>query len=240
MGHGSVARFVGMMNAEARKLGLRDTHYSTPIGLDTPGNYSSPGDLVRLAEYDLTHSRFFARMVALKSAVIDAGGHDETIVNRNDLVSEYAWIDGVKTGHTSDAGYVLVAAGHRDGMSLISSVLGTASPAERDASSLTLLDWGFDNFALRTPVRDHELMAHVAVKDQPSLRADVVASRGFTWVLPRTERVEVRVRVPKQLTGPLPAQAVVGTATVTAGGRVLTRIPLVRWLSWNMVMWGRK
>jgi len=227
VGHGSVTRFVAMMNAEAQKLGLHDTHYSTPIGLDTPGNYSSPGDLVRLADYDLTHSPFFARMVALKSAVIDAGGQSETIVNRNDLVSQYSWIDGVKTGHTTDAGYVLVAAGHRDGMSLISSVLGTSSPAERDASSLTLLDYGFENFVLRTPVRANEPLGHSSVHDQPSVRADVVASRGFRWVLPRADRVDVRVQVPKQLTGPLPAQAVVGTATVAAGGRVLARIPLV-------------
>ena len=65
VGHGSVARFVGMMNAEARALGLRHTHYSTPIGLDTPGNYSTAADLVKLADYDLTHCAYFARIVAL-------------------------------------------------------------------------------------------------------------------------------------------------------------------------------
>ena len=58
VGHGSVGRFVAMMNAEARELGLSHTHYSTPIGLDTPGNYSTAGDLVKLASYDLTHSAF--------------------------------------------------------------------------------------------------------------------------------------------------------------------------------------
>ena len=62
---GAVAHFVAMMNVQAQSLGLRHTHYSTPIGLDTPGNYSTATDLVRLAAYDLTHSAFLARIVAL-------------------------------------------------------------------------------------------------------------------------------------------------------------------------------
>src|ERR1700729_2481047 len=73
VGHGSVARFVGMMNARARQLGLTHTHYSTPIGLDTPGNYSSASDLVRLARDLLDTSPFFKRVVALPHAVLTSG-----------------------------------------------------------------------------------------------------------------------------------------------------------------------
>jgi serine-type D-Ala-D-Ala carboxypeptidase (penicillin-binding protein 5/6) len=227
VGHGSVARFVAMMNAEARRLGLRHTHYATPIGLDTPGNYSTAGDLARLAEYDLTHSRFFARIVALKSAVVVAGGHPQTIVNRNDLVARFPWIDGVKTGHTDQAGYVLVASGHRDGMSLISVVLGTPSEQERDATSLALLDYGFGGFALRRPVRAGEVLARPAVQDESQTRVPVVTAAGFAQVLRRADRLQVRVQVPRQLRAPLPAQAVVGTAEVVDSGRVLARIPLL-------------
>ena len=64
------------------------------------------------------------------------------MTNRNDLVGRYPWIDGVKTGHTLDAGYVLVASGQRDGMALISAVLGTDSATSRDANTLALLDYG--------------------------------------------------------------------------------------------------
>ena len=227
VGHGSVARFVAMMNAEARRLGLRHTHYSTPIGLDTPGNYSTAGDLARLAEYDLTHSRFFARIVALKSAVVVAGGRPQTIVNRNDLVARFPWIDGVKTGHTDQAGYVLVASGHRDGMSLISVVLGTPSEQQRDATSLALLDYGFGDFVLRRPVRAGEVLARPAVQDESGTRVPVVTAAGFAQVLPRADRLQVRVQVPRQLQAPLPAQAVVGTAEVVGSGRVLARIPLL-------------
>jgi serine-type D-Ala-D-Ala carboxypeptidase (penicillin-binding protein 5/6) len=227
VGHGSVARFVSMMNAEARRLGLRHTHYTTPIGLDTPGNYSTAADLVRLADHDMTHSRYFARIVALPRATLYSGNHVRTVVNRNDLVSEFPWIDGVKTGHTLDAGYVLVAAGHRGGMALISAVLGTDSEHSRDTNTLALLDFGGANFRVWTPVRAGQLLAHPRVKEQPGEHPSVAAASGYTRILPRSARVRVRVAVPHQLVGPLPAQSVVGTATIIDGRRVLARIPLV-------------
>jgi len=226
VGHGSVARFVQMMNAEARKLGLVHTHYTTPIGLDTPGNYSTAADLVKLADYDMTHSPYFARIVALPRANLYSGNHVRTVVNRNDLVGRYPWIDGVKTGHTLDAGYVLVASGHRGGMALISAVLGTDSEAARDANTLALLNYG-TNFRVWTPVRKGQLMAQPTVKDQPDLHPEVTAAAGYSHILPRSAHVRVHVAVPRQLIGPLPGQSVVGTATVTDGRRVLARIPLV-------------
>jgi serine-type D-Ala-D-Ala carboxypeptidase (penicillin-binding protein 5/6) len=226
VGHGSVPRFVAMMNAEARTLGLRHTHYTTPIGLDTPGNYSTAGDLVKLANYDLTHSRYFARIVALPRATLYSGNHERVVTNRNDLVGRYPWIDGVKTGHTLDAGYVLVASGHRGGMALISAVFGTHSETSRDANTLTLLDYGA-SFRVWTPVRKGQIMARPTVKEQSSVRPPVAAAAGYTRILPRSAHVRVDVTVPRQLTGPLPAQSVIGTATVTDGRRVLARIPLV-------------
>jgi D-alanyl-D-alanine carboxypeptidase (penicillin-binding protein 5/6) len=227
VGHGSVARFVAMMNAEARKLGLRHTHYTTPIGLDTAGNYSTAADLVKLADYDMTHSPYFARIVGLPRATLYSGNHVRTVVNRNDLVGRYPWIDGVKTGHTLDAGYVLVASGHRGGMALISAVLGTTSETSRDDNSLALLEYGGANFRVWTPVRSGQLMARPGVKEQPDLHPTVTAAAGYSRILPRSAHVRVTVAVPHQLSGPMPAQSVVGTATVTDGKRVLARIPLV-------------
>lgn len=226
VGHGSVARFVAMMNAKARQLGLTHTHYSTPIGLDTPGNYSSASDLARLAEYDLTHSRFFARVVAMPSATLATGPVRE-VTNLNELVAQHPWIDGVKTGHTSQAGYVLVASGHRDGMRLITAVLGTDSPASRDANSMALLDYGYANFRRWTPIRAGEVIARPTVTDRPGLRVPVRAGRTLTRILARSSVVHVRVRVPRRLAGPLPAGAVVGTAAVFDGRRSLASVPVV-------------
>jgi serine-type D-Ala-D-Ala carboxypeptidase (penicillin-binding protein 5/6) len=227
VGHGSVGRFVAMMNRRARQLGLTHTHYSTPIGLDTPGNYSTASDLVKLAEYDLTTQPFFRRAVALPSAVLRTGDDVRTVVNRNDLVGRVPWINGVKTGHTADAGYVLVASARRDGMTLLSAVLGTASEAARDDNTLTLLDYGYSNFHSETPIRAGTVLARPTIKDQPGKHAVVIASKTFTRVIPRTSRVRIRVYVPHQLSGPMPRHAVVGTLVVMAGRHQIDREPML-------------
>ena len=227
VGHGSIARFVAMMNARAAALGLHRTHYSTPSGLDTPGNHSSAADLDRLAAYDLAHSRFFARVVSLSHAVLRSGSHVRLVENRNTLVGQYPWIDGVKTGHTLAAGYVLVASAHRHGLGLISSVLGTSSESARDSNSLALLGWGYANFRLRTPVRHDQVLARPRVRDQSGLHPELVAARGLAWVIGVTQRVVVRVRAPREISGPLRRGVTLGTATVLVAGRPVARIPLV-------------
>jgi D-alanyl-D-alanine carboxypeptidase (penicillin-binding protein 5/6) len=227
VGRGSIARFVGMMNARARELGLRHTHYSTPSGLDTPGNYSTASDLVRLAGYDLTHSPYFARIVALRSAVLRSGDHVRYVVNRNDLVGEVPWINGVKTGHTADAGYVLVASGHRNGMTLVSAVLGTVSEGERDANTMALLNYGYANFHRVAPVTAGAVLARPTVRYRAGEHAALIASRSFRRVLPRRTHLAIRVQAPRRLTGPLRSHIQVGTAVVLANGRPIARIPLV-------------
>ncbi len=227
LGHDSVARFVAMMNARARELGLQHTHYSTPSGLDTPGNYSTAADLVKLAAYDLTHSRYFAWIVGRPGAVLRSGSYVRHVINRNDLVGRVPWIDGVKTGHTAAAGYVLVASGQRTGMRLISAVLGTPSAQARDADTLALLDFGFANFGLQAPVHAGQVLARPAVRDQPGRRAVVVAAAGYVGVLPRGASVSVRVQMTRQLAGPLRGGTRVGTAMVIAQGHPVDRVPLV-------------
>jgi D-alanyl-D-alanine carboxypeptidase (penicillin-binding protein 5/6) len=226
VGHGSVARFVAMMNARARELHLAHTHYTTPIGLDTPGNYSSAADLVKLTRYVLLTEPFIRAVVSKPSAELRTGNHVRHVTNLNDLVARYSWVNGVKTGHTLDAGYVLVASGTRDGMTLIGVVLGTPSEAARDASALALLNYGFAGFGLRTPIHAGEVLARVQVKGQPALHPRLIATSGYTHVFRRSARVRVRVRAPAELIGPLPAHTVVGSASVVVGGRVQARIPL--------------
>ena len=227
VGGGSVGNFIGMMNARAAQLGLTYTHYATPIGLDTPGNHSSARDLVKLARYLLLHHPFFAHAVSLPAAVLHTGNVVRHVVNLNDLVGSHSWIHGVKTGHTLDAGYVLVGAGTWRGMTLISAVLGTDSDAARDGNTLALLNWGFANFHLVHPIHAGAVLARLPVRDQPGLRAALVAARSFSTVASLHVRVGVRVRAPRELTGPLPRHRVIGTAIVLAGSTVLARIPLL-------------
>ncbi len=227
LGHGSVGRFIGMMNVRAHQLGLNRTHYSTPSGLDTPGNYSTASDLVKLASYVLTHDKTFARMVALPRATLHTGDHVRDVVNRNDLVGRVPWVNGVKTGHTLGAGYVLVGSGTRGGMTLISVALGTPSLAARDADTMALLDWGFGHARLATPIHAGDVLARPTVKDQSNLHPEVIAATTFTRVIPRAARLSLKLEVPKQLTGPLSARTAVGSVDVLVDRR---RIGTVRLL----------
>jgi D-alanyl-D-alanine carboxypeptidase (penicillin-binding protein 5/6) len=227
VGHGSVTRFIGMMNARARSLGLGHTHYSTPIGLDTFGNYSSAADLVKLASFLLIHHPFFSRAVALRGALLRTGDHQRFVSNRNTLLGQVPWINGVKTGHTLGAGYVLVGSGTRNGMTLVSAVLGTPSEGGRNADTLAVLDYGFAEFRLVKPVRAGAVLARLPVRDQPGKRADVIAARTFVHVVARDKPLTTRLELPHQLAGPLPRHAVVGTVVVLSGRRTLARIPLL-------------
>ena len=227
VGRGSVARFIAMMNQGARAVGLGHTHYSTPIGLDTPGNYSSAADLVKLAAYLLARYPFFAHVVGLSHAVLTTGYHRRYVVSRNYLVSEVPWIHGVKTGHTSKAGYVLVADGSRNGMTLMSAVLGTPSEAARDQSTVALLDWGFQNFRLTRPVAAGAVLARPTVNGYTDRHASVIAARTVSWVVPRGLQLRVALHVPLQLSGPLKRHTRVGSATVFEGTRPVGRVQLV-------------
>jgi serine-type D-Ala-D-Ala carboxypeptidase (penicillin-binding protein 5/6) len=226
VGHGSVGAFVAMMNREARKLGLAHTHYTTPIGLDTPGNYSTAADLVRLADYDLSHSAFFARTVAEPSAELSTGPV-RYVTNLNTLVGTVPWIDGVKTGHTNGAGYVLVASGRKDGMRLITAVLGTDSETARSTNTMALMNYGYDNFRSWTPIRSHQVVARPSIKDRPGVHVPVYAAASFTRILPRHARVRIRSDVPARIAGPLPRGTVVGSAKVVENGRVIKSVPVV-------------
>ena len=145
---GSVPAFVGEMNRAAGRLGLRDTSYANPIGLDEPGNYSTPRDLATLT-MRLRRERLFRRIFDTPRTTLQTGAHPRTIVNHNDLVLTVPWIDGVKTGYTLDAGYVLIGSGTRKGVTLLSVVLGAPSEAAREQDTLSLLRLWL--LALRAP-----------------------------------------------------------------------------------------
>lgn len=223
---GSVPAFVASMNARAAALGLTQTHYATPVGLDAPGNYSTAADLARLAAIDLGNP-FFAATVDRSSARLTTGAHPRVVVNRNDLVGRYGFVDGVKTGHTSSAGYVLVGAARRAGVRLISVVLGDPSLATRDADTLALLRYGLAHYHDQTVVRRGAPLAHASARYAGGTVA-LVAGSAVRQVAAGAEQLTVTlVGAPSSLSGPLAAGARVGTVVVREHGRRVAEAPLV-------------
>lgn len=223
---GSEDAFVARMNRTARRLDLEDTSYQDPIGFDAPGHYTSAHDLVDLT-MDLRRDAVFRRIVDTPSAELTEGRKPRRIVNRNNLVRTVPWVDGVKTGYTDDAGFVLVASGRRKGVTLISAVLGAPSEAERDASSLELLRYGFSLYRHETVVKRGERLAETGVRYRDEA-VPLAAIRGVSLTLRRDQDVEVRPEgVPAEIEGPISRGERLGTAVVTVDGAVETRVPLV-------------
>jgi len=222
---GSVSRFVGWMNERGRELGLDHTHYDSPVGLDDPGTFTTADDLVHLARV-LRSLAFFRQTVSRHAVTIGIGAGRKTVVNHNDLVGRIPWVNGVKTGHTNGAGYVLVGSGSAQGVTLISAVIGDPDPSSRDADTLTLLRYGFRLVRVATPVRAGELLATRPVNGHSGQRVDLVAARDLSGVVRRGAAIDRVVVAPTQLKGPLPAGSQVGEVIVRSGGRELGRDPL--------------
>jgi serine-type D-Ala-D-Ala carboxypeptidase (penicillin-binding protein 5/6) len=223
---GSETRFVHAMNRRARQLRLRHTHYSNPVGLDEGRNYSSAADLVALARRLRGHA-FFRHTTNIAKARLRTGDHRRTVINRNDLVEKYPFVNGVKTGHTNKAGYVLVGSGTKKGVTVISAVLGDASEAARDADTIALLDYGLAQLKRITPVRKGERLAAAKVRYRESDTVPLVAARTVHEVVRRGQRARASVDTPDVVEGPKAAGARMGTATVRVGGRLVARVPVV-------------
>lgn len=223
---GSRPAFVRSMNARAKELGLSNTSYANPIGLDDPDNYSSARDLAALARR-LMSDRSFRALADRPSATLRSGARPRTLDNRNRLVRRVPFVDGVKTGHTGRAGYVLVGSAAGRGAQVISVVLGEPSEAARDSDSLALLRWGIDQFRRVTAVREGRTLARPAVADYDGRRVRLEAAKSVVLTVRRGERLATRVRAPSELTGPLPRGRRVGTAMVVARGRPVRRVALV-------------
>ena len=222
---GSRARFVRMMNRRARELGLDHTHYSNPVGLDVGRNYSSAADLVTLAR-QLRRDAFFRRTTNMPEARLRSGDHPRTVVNRDDLVARYRFVNGIKTGHTNKAGYVLVGSGTKHGVTVISAVLGDPTEAARDADTLALLDYGLAQLKRVTAVRRGERLGTTKVRYRESDTVPLVAGESVREVVRRGQRPRVSVDAPAVVGGPKPSGARVGTAVVRVDGRTVARVPV--------------
>jgi serine-type D-Ala-D-Ala carboxypeptidase (penicillin-binding protein 5/6) len=214
---GTQASFVTKMNRSAAALGLTDTHYSNPIGLDSPGNYSSARDLATLARR-LLANRTFARIADSSSAVLRSLQPPTEIGTRNTLLLRAPWVTGVKTGHTLDAGYVEVGSARRGGVELISVVLGAPSETQRDTESLALLDYGFSQYRVRHPVRNRETIATPSIRYSGG-ELPLRAAQPITVGVRRGQSLRTSVRAPDEVTGPLPKGRRLGKVTVLLDGR---------------------
>ncbi len=226
-----VARFVLLMNAEARELGLHDTSYRTPHGLDEPGAHSSARDVLKLAQLDMA-SPIFRGLAGRRTVTIP--GH--RLQTSNTLLAAYAGLDGVKTGHTDEAGWNLAASADRGGVRLYAILLGSPDEARRDHDVARLLDWGFDRFKRARLVREGQAFGHAG-----SVR--VIAAKGLAVTLDPGEQVHERIVLPTRLEHHVSTGDRLGYVELRSGRGVIGRVALVAGSSGGgppaLVPWAR-
>lgn len=147
---GSEEKFVKKMNLKVKELGLKNTHFSNCTGLDEKNHYSSSYDMAMIArDLVINHSEILRFSSIYEDYLREDSDNKFWLVNTNKLISQYEGTDGLKTGHTDDAGYCLAATVKRNNLRLIGIVLGEENSKIRNAETIELLDYGFNNIKMK-------------------------------------------------------------------------------------------
>jgi D-alanyl-D-alanine carboxypeptidase (penicillin-binding protein 5/6) len=221
VGHGSVARFVAMMNARARSLGLTSTHFENPHGLDEPGHVSTARDITTLLAAALRNP--FIRKWSTRSTATIAGGR--VLTSTDGLIGKLPLV-GAKTGHTEAAGWSQVAAVERDGVRITASLLGAPSEAQRNADLRALLIWGLAQYHPIRAIDDARVYGLAETGyGRPPVR--LVAPRSVVRTVRVGRPLVERVVASSALALPVVLGQRAGEVRVFAGGRLIARAPLV-------------
>ena len=221
VGGGDVTRFVAMMNAKARRLGLTDTHFVRPDGLDAAGHVSSARDVTLLARTIMR--RPFVRDVVRRRTAVAAG---RTLRTWNDLLGRFPGLFGVKTGHTGAAGWSEVAAVRRGGLTLYAAILGSPGRTERNAALTRLLRYGLSRYRTVEAVS----RGRVYARGQAPYGLEPVAlmaARPVVRIVRVGRPLVERVVAPTAVRLPVSRGQRLGEVRVYAGRRLLARQDLV-------------
>jgi D-alanyl-D-alanine carboxypeptidase (penicillin-binding protein 5/6) len=219
---GTQAAFVAMMNAEARKLGLRDTHFANPDGLDAPGHYSSAHDVTRLARIAMRVP--VIRSIVRHTTATIAGGR--LLTTWNDLLTRFPGTFGVKTGHTAAAGWSEVAAAHSNRVTIYATLLGGATREGRNADLAALLAWGIARYRTVDAVSERRVYA-TAIAPYGRRALGLVAAGPVSRTVRIDRPLVEQVVAPAVVSLPVRKGQPLGEVRLYAGGRLVLRRPLV-------------
>jgi D-alanyl-D-alanine carboxypeptidase len=211
-----------MMNAEARKLDLRDTHFANPDGLDAPGHYSSAHDVTRLARIAMKNP-VIRGIVARPTATIVGG---RTLTTWNDLLGRFPGVFGVKTGHTGAAGWSEVAAARAHGVTIYATLLGAPTREGRNADLEELLAWGISRYRTVNLVSPERIYA-TAAAPYGRARLPLVADGRVTRIVRVDRPLVERLVAPTAVPLPVRKGERLGEVRVYAGPKLIARRPLV-------------
>jgi len=225
---GSVKAFVAKMNARAGEMGLTNTHFVNNCGLHAANHYSSAKDMAKIASYAM-RDPVFRRIVSTREYTLPhAGGAAPRLIKTsNELLEDVDWVNGIKTGSTPWAGYCLVSSATKDGLTLISVVLGAKDQNTREAESKALLTYGFERCRLKKLVDGGAVIADVPAPDPLDREVRLVTASSYTRRLLGEGEVTGQVKLSREVTLPVKAGEVLGKLEFFQGDADLGFVPLV-------------
>jgi D-alanyl-D-alanine carboxypeptidase (penicillin-binding protein 5/6) len=226
---GSESVFAEMMNQYAKKLGLNNTHFADASGLPSPDHYTTARDLTLLGRALIRDFPDMYKIFAERSYQYSGAPKVKAQPNRNGLLEKDPSVDGIKTGHTSSAGYCLLASAQRDGRRLISAVMGAKTWAGRETASLELLNYGFRFYETVPMFGPAQPVSTVRVWKGSEEQLQVGVLPALALSLPRGSRDQVQTvpQITEQAVAPIKAGQKLGTVTITLDGKLLRTEPLV-------------
>jgi D-alanyl-D-alanine carboxypeptidase (penicillin-binding protein 5/6) len=222
---GSEDAFANLMNDHAQRLGMRDTHFVNATGLPDPEHYTTPRDIVMVTEATIREFPELYKLYAVKEFTFN----DIRQHNRNNLLWRDKSVDGVKTGHTEAAGYCLVASAKREGMRLISVVMGTESEKARLTASQSLLNYGFRFYETHRLYGAGDRLTRTRVWMGEAEELALGLARDLYVTIPRRQydKLNARTEIQPNLEAPIAKGQKVGEVVIELDGEVMTRQPLV-------------
>ena len=228
---GTESAFVKLMNDKAKSLGLKNTHFANATGLDAEGHYSSAYDMAVMARELVKHDKILEFSSIYEDYLRKGTSNSFWLVNTNRLVKFYSYIDGLKTGYTSNAGYCLTATGKKNDMRLISVVMGEESTEKRTADTMAMLDYGFNFYSINKVVDKNASLGIVKVDLGSPEYSDIVAKEDIT-VLNNSQRnnkdIKYEIKT-NRLRAPIKVGDTIGKISVYEDGKfsydVLLTVP---------------
>ncbi len=216
---GTVEGFTELMNDKAHRLGMTQSHFANPNGLDSPGNYSTAWDMAILTAYAMQNP-IFAQTVSTKTITIG----ERCLRNHNKLLWQLEGANGVKTGYTKAAGRILISSVTRMGRQLI-AVTFNAPDDWQDHK--TLIEDGFSRFTVQQLVRQGQTLGQLELAGGQETSVDLIAAEDFSYSLAQGERVTISLPEAGFAYAPVAEGQEAGFAHILVDGTAVAKVPLV-------------
>lgn len=227
---GSEEAFVEKMNQKVKELGLKNTLFQNPTGLPAENHYSTSYDMAIMAKELLKYEMITKYTGKYEDYLRENTEKKFWLVNTNRLVKFYPGVDGLKTGYTSEAKYCLTATAEKDGMRLITVVMGAPTPKERNAQITKMLDYGFSQYKTHPMFERNEIVSEAKVGKGSEKKVDLVTSEPISVLTKKGEAIDDVKKefvVKEDVKAPVKKGDVLGTLIIKKNNEVLSESPLV-------------